>query len=108
MNDTVNFVKKVEHSNIKINYDLGNYYMENDTFVFDKTNIHLIRHIQVSNSFLKPLYNISEELKYKYSKQIKEVLELGYNKAISLEMIETTYTNFIRSLDTFVKIITNK
>jgi sugar phosphate isomerase/epimerase len=100
--DTINFVKKVNHSYIKVNYDLGNYLMEDDEFVWNNENIRLIGHIQISSSFLKPLSELSDENKTKYKHQIQDIINLGYKEYISLEMTETSIYEIMNSINIFL------
>jgi sugar phosphate isomerase/epimerase len=99
--DTVDFVKKVNHSHIKINYDLGNYLMEEDNYNWSSETLKLIGHVQVSNSFLKPLSELADENKLKYKKQISDIINLGYKGSISLEMIESSIGDLINSINMF-------
>jgi hypothetical protein len=45
LNETIDFVKQVNHPNIRVNMDIGSMIMENETEVPD---FHFIKHIQVS------------------------------------------------------------
>jgi sugar phosphate isomerase/epimerase len=104
LNDTVQFVEKVNHKYVLINYDLGNYLMENDTFKWNSDTAQLIGHVQVSNMFLKPLIELDSVLLNQYSKQFYDIKQLGYTGSISLEMVESNIFDLINSLRLFVNL----
>lgn len=104
LSDTVDFVKKVDHAFVRITYDLGNYLMEKDTFVWNPESIDLIGHVQVSNAFLKPIHTLSCDIRHAYSKQLRDILALGYSKRVSMEMGESSITDLIQSVAAFTKL----
>jgi sugar phosphate isomerase/epimerase len=104
LSETVDFVKKVDHAFVRITYDLGNYLMEKDTFVWDSESIDLVGHVQVSNEFLRPIHALSRDAMNAYSKQIRHILALGYSKRVSMEMGESSIADLIQSIAAFTNL----
>jgi sugar phosphate isomerase/epimerase len=104
ISDTVDFINKVNHMFVKINYDVGNYLMENDTFTWSDENIGLIGHVQISNRFLKSITYLSDAEKLQYTKQIKSIMDLGYSDSISMEMLESDIYDLINSIYIFLNL----
>jgi sugar phosphate isomerase/epimerase len=102
--EVVSFVQSVNHPQIMVNYDLGNYFMENDTFIWDMSTIHLLGHVQISNTMLRSLHYLTNDNKQVYRDHIKNIITLGYKGCISLEMSETSIYNLYKSIDTFMDI----
>jgi hypothetical protein len=75
--------------------------MEEDNYNWSSETLKLIGHVQVSNSFLKPLSELADENKLKYKKQISDIINLGYKGSISLEMIESSIGDLINSINMF-------
>ncbi len=88
LTDTVEFVKQVNHPNIRANMDVGSMLMENETYVPD---FHYIGHVQVSFPKLG-LWKDSEFLS-----TILDQLNI-YNGYISLEMLNADF----KSVQTFI------
>jgi sugar phosphate isomerase/epimerase len=105
LTDVVAFVKQVDHSNIQINYDLGNYLMESDTCSINASTIPLIGNTQISYRYLQPLTKMLPDEKAIYKRQIENLMALGYSKNISLEIGQYSYTDFLQSVDHFMEFI---
>lgn len=105
LTDTLAFVRVVNHPFIRVNYDLGNYTMERDTFTWDSSSVEWIGHVQISNAFLKPLAEISADVLARYRILIHTVVSLGYTKGISLEMCPAPVCTILRSVSEFVDIV---
>jgi sugar phosphate isomerase/epimerase len=101
LDNVINFVKKVDHSSVLVNYDLGNYIMENDNYIWNNNNISFIGHVQISNVELKPL---CEDNLIIYKNAIANIINLGYKNGISLEINETSIYNLMNSLKYFYSI----
>jgi len=97
LEETTAFVKQVSHPCIKVNFDLGNYVMENDDSVID---IQHIAHIQVSAPFLAPLNK-------EYIQKYRELLAPfeNQNRYVSLEMKQTSLLELFKSIDIFMQIL---
>jgi hypothetical protein len=99
-NDTYNFVKELNHPNIKINLDIGNLLMENETLdtILDT---RYIEHVQLSFPNLG-YWNIDYE--EKIINELRKIYKNGYNKYLSLEI---KYNNkFIFSdVNRFIKLV---
>jgi len=99
--DTIEFVKKVNHPNIRMNLDTGSCFMENEEIDIKYDDIEYIGHIQISFPFLgawDPSYAPS------LSKMVKTLGKLNYKKAISLEMKSTPKLPF-DSIAEFLKVV---
>lgn len=105
LSDTLEFVKAVGHPFIRINYDLGNYTMERDTFTWDSSSVEWIGHVQISNEFLKPLSDASVEVLDRYRTLIQSIVSAGYAKCISLEMCPANINTILSSIEVFIDII---
>lgn len=106
VSEVIDFLKKVDESDvIKLNLDTGNYIMENDTFVFDAENVQCIGNVQVSNEYLDPLCDMTEENKVTTAKVLKNITSVGYVGYISLEMKPTTLVNLYTSIHIFQEIV---
>lgn len=105
LTDTLAFVREVNHPFIRVNYDLGNYTMERDTFTWDSSSIEWIGHVQISNEFLKPLHEASADTLAMYRMLIHAILGLGYTNCISLEMCPAPVCTILRSVSEFVDIV---
>jgi len=99
-NDTYNFVKELNHPNIKVNLDLGNLIMENERLpeFFD---ISYIGHVQISFPYLSYWDNSYNPFILETLQQIKR---LGYNKMISLEMKFNDILPF-KDINKFIKLM---
>lgn len=82
--DVYNFVKTINHPNIKVNLDIGNLIMENEVIDYE-IDISYIGHIQVSLPYLGKWDNTFSDHIYTTLNHVKN---LGYNKKISFEMKE--------------------
>lgn len=105
LSSTVAFIKHVDHPFVRCNYDLGNYSMENDTYEWSQLTLPMIGHVQVSNAFLRPLNELDSAEIAIYKKQLQNILQLGYNKSISLEMASTSFNNIVKSIDIFTGLV---
>jgi hypothetical protein len=100
--DTVDFVKDVNHSNIKVNLDTGSMIMENETYDINVNNIGYIGHVQIS------FPNLGSWDK-NYTNTIRAVVDQlhlqNYSGKISLEMKGSDTLPF-NSIDLFMNLIT--
>jgi hydroxypyruvate isomerase len=102
--DVVEFIMSLDHTNVRINFDFGNYLMENDTSDLTRENVVLVKNVQISAPFLSCINN---DLLENYKIIWKRLLENGYCGNVSLETRPNTMSEFILSCDTFNKIITS-
>jgi hypothetical protein len=100
--DTLDFVKEVNHSHVKVNLDTGSMLMENETYDINLNNIDYISHVQIS------FPNLSTWDK-NYTNTIRTVVDqlhlLKYSGKISLEMKGCNTLPF-NSIDSFLNLIT--
>jgi hypothetical protein len=99
--DTIEFVKKVNHPNIRMNLDTGSCFMENEEIDIKYDDIDYIGHIQISFPFLGP-WDASYEPSL--SKMVRTLYELNYNRAVSLEMKASRILPF-DSITEFLKVL---
>ena len=82
--ESYDFVKNINHPNIKVNLDIGNLIMENEIIDYD-IDISYIGHIQISFPYLGKWDD-------KYNDYIKDTImrikKYNYSKKISLEIKE--------------------
>ena len=105
LEETLDYIGKISHINVKLNFDFGNYIMENDVIQIREDFILSIGHIQISNKFLEPLSNIENNISLLYRGMINEILKYDYKGYISLEMKEMCIMNIIKSLDKFIELL---
>jgi hydroxypyruvate isomerase len=104
--ETVEYIKKINHLSIKLNFDLGNYIMENDFISIDNDFIYELGHIQISNEYLEPIYTLKDEYYKIYSEILQKIFQVyHYRGYISLEIKETSAQKLLKSIDKFVDII---
>lgn len=100
INDTINFVKEVNHSHVRVNLDTGSMIMENEDYDINHANIEYIGHVQVSF----PNLSIWESSHTNtISKVINQLCTYGYSGKISLEMKSSNTLPF-NSIDSFLEI----
>ena len=89
----IKLIKKVNHPNIKLNFDLGSTIMNNENYkkILIK-NIDLIGHIQISAPKLKGITRI----KSKALNFLKFLKILGYKNKITIEMLPYKKDNFLK------------
>lgn len=104
LHDAVEFIKKVSHSHVRVTYDIGNYLMEKDSFEWDSKTIQYLGHVQVSNEYLKPMHLLDSEKIAKYSMQLRNIIGLGYSKCVSMEMIKSSESDLIKSVNLFTNL----
>lgn len=78
---TIDFIKTLNHPNIKLNVDLGTMIYNNESLDILRNNSELIGHIHLSEPYLK-LIKVNE-LHYELFKFIKDI---KYTKCVSIEM----------------------
>ena len=92
--EALNFVKEVNNSNIKINYDLGTVIANNEDLNVLEDNIDYINHIHISEP------NLVLIEKRELHKRLIEILKKkNYDKVISIEMKETSVSNVKKIID---------
>ncbi len=74
---TVNFARELNHTNAKVNADLGTIISNNEDFSVLQSNTDIINHIHISEPFLDPIEKRDIHLSLK---------ELSYDNYISIEM----------------------
>lgn len=104
LKDVHSFIMQVDHPNIRINFDFGNYYMENDTTNIAEVTPY-ISHMQISMPYLDALSSITSDIFNKYREIVCIVNHLSYSKNISLEMRNSDVLNFCKSLYRFAKLM---
>jgi sugar phosphate isomerase/epimerase len=106
LNEVLEFIKNVDHKNIMINFDLGNYIMENDTSDINNV-LSYIAHIQISLPYLNSFHLIDDNTRLIYNKIIKILNDVSYSNNISLEMKCTNINYICKSLINFNKLYYN-
>ena len=100
--ETAIFVKKINHSNIKLQIDSGSIRInrENILEILQKYN-DIIGHAHISNPFLKPIIDDIEYIRNfcKLSYLIKDL------KIITIEMLYSSKESCIKEVETSVKLI---
>jgi sugar phosphate isomerase/epimerase len=105
LEEVYSFVRDVDHPYVQINFDFGNYIMENDTTEISRDLFNRIGHVQISSQFLKPLCYLQDIDIQKYRQLMHVMKEYNYSNVISLEMVECTIQDLIRSLSVFVSLV---
>ncbi len=106
VNDTITYIQKINHPSIKLNFDLGNYIMENDFISIDRDFIDIIGHIQISNEYLEPLCLLKDEYYKIYNEILQKIIgSKHYRGFISLEMKEGGIQKLLKSIDIFMEMI---
>ncbi len=106
LQETYEYVQKISHPNIMINFDLGNYTMEQDTTPLENSILESIGHIQISNTFLESFVKFDSTMMDHYIQLLRSFFESkSYNGYISLEMKEEGPQNIIKSIDTFYNMV---
>jgi len=97
--DTINFVKEVDHTNLKVNLDTGSMIMENEDYDITRDDIKYIGHVQISfpNLATWDLCHINI-----ICKTINQLNTHGYSGKISLEMKPSNTMPF-NSIESFLK-----
>lgn len=92
--ETIEFLQKVNHSNLKLNLDLGTMIENNETIASLQSNVHHIHHIHLSEPYLKPLQKraLHQHLK-----------ELQYYGVVSIEMGKIESVETLKSIILYVK-----
>jgi sugar phosphate isomerase/epimerase len=103
LEETFGFVRIVGHPNIKINFDFGNYIMENDSTTITTEIVSHIRNVQISSPFLG---SIDSSLYDPYVAIWRALVTAGYDGGISLEMRKSNMGTFIESCGRVVEILT--
>jgi hypothetical protein len=89
-----------------INFDLGNYTMEQDTTPLENSILESIGHIQISNTFLESFVKFDSMMMDHYIQLLRFFFESkSYNGYISLEMKEEGPQNIIKSIDIFYNMV---
>jgi hypothetical protein len=99
--DTIEFVKKINHPNIRMNLDTGSCFMENEEIDIKHDDIDYIGHVQISFPFLNTwdsMYLPS------LSNMVQNLHSLNYKKAISLEMKSMPTLPF-KAITEFLKVV---
>jgi hypothetical protein len=102
--ETVEFVLAVNHPNVRINFDFGNYLMEEDTTPLTVDIVRLIAHVQISAPFLSV---IRRSLSSTYISLWNKLRTAGYDGSISLEATHSDSAEFLTSCVTLVDIISS-
>lgn len=105
LKDTLAFIQEVNHPHIRINFDTGNYIMEEDKYLQEnpdwKRILPFIGSIQISNENLKP---ITEQ----FLEQLKTLNIINFivytHKRVSLEMKEVNPLIFIHCMNLFTSL----
>lgn len=79
--EAIEFVKSINSSGLKINFDLGTVINNNENLIEIFNNIELINHVHISEPYLKPI------MKREIHKTLNKILiDKNYKKAVSIEM----------------------
>ena len=99
--DTIDFVKEVNHSHVKVNLDTGSMLMENEAYDINPNNIDYIGHVQISF----PNLGHWDKNHINVIKGVVDQLHLQkYSGKISLEMKANALP--FNSIDSFLNLIT--
>lgn len=104
--EAVEFVKKVDRKNFKVNLDLANIYDSNVTFHEVKRDIKYVSHIHVSETDLSEIR--SSEFLRKLVELVKNDKELSKKLVFSIEAIDLTLEQIDRSLATLTRYFENE
>jgi hypothetical protein len=99
--DTILFIKKLNHTHLKINFDIGSMIMENEQYTIGTDDVQHIGHVQISFPLLGPwdnTYNTS------ILKTVTDLYTHSYKGKISLEMKSSQDLPF-NSIDSFLTLI---
>jgi sugar phosphate isomerase/epimerase len=99
---TYEFVCAVSHPHICINFDFGNYTMENDTTELTKELVARIANVQISAPYLRGL---DCSLVKRYREIYRTLRTLGYNDSVSLEMVTARPSELVISCAYFIDVI---
>jgi len=81
--DTINFVKKINHSHMKVNLDIGSIIMENEEYKLKEDDIPYIGHVQISFPNLSNWDSKYEPIIKQY---LVDLYKYNYSGKVSLEM----------------------
>lgn len=104
--DTLEFVQKVNHSNIRLSLDSGNYFMENDQTLISEIPLEWIGHLQISAAHLsavmtdKELTTAKNIVNYLCSHKSRE-----YTGTISYEAREVGFKEYCKGLGQFMDLL---
>ena len=101
--EAINFVKELNLSNIKINYDLGTVIENKESLDILKDNISYINHIHIS----EPNLELIKKRKI-HTELLKILIESKYSGLISIEMKETNTENIKKIINYLKNICYNK
>lgn len=104
--EVVEFVKKVDRKNFKVNLDLANIYDSNVIFDEVKRDIKYVSHIHVSETDLSEIR--SSEILRKLVEFVKNDEDLSKRLVFSIEAIDLTLEQIDRSLATLTRYIENE
>lgn len=95
--DVYNFVKKINHPNIKINLDIGNLIMENE-ILNNNIDINYIGHVQISFPYLEDYNNNYDNI---IIDTINIIKSKNYKYKYSLEVLKTknNFNNIIEFIN---------
>lgn len=100
--ETHEFVNSVAHPNVKINFDFGNYIMENDSTQITKEIVSNIGNVQISAPFLG---GIDSSLYDPYAAIWRALVTANYDGGISIEMRKSSMGGIIESCDRVVELL---
>ena len=103
INETIQFVKKINHSHLKVNLDIGSIIMENEYYQIKLEDIPYIGHVQVSFPNLDVWNSKYEDI---IKKIINDLHKYNYKGKISLEMKPSNSLPF-QSIDSFINLMNN-
>lgn len=92
--ETIEFIVKVNHKNLKLNLDLGTMIENNEKISNLRNKVELINHIHISEPYLKPIK------KRKLHSQLKELNYTGY---ASIEMGRIESIDKLKSIILYAK-----
>ena len=100
--DTLLFVQSVNHPNIRLSLDSGNYCMEEDTFPLTAIPMEWIGHIQISAAHLGSQLTQREQ---EVATTFAALWKRGYTGTISYEAREVAIKEYCRGLGQFMDIL---
>lgn len=92
--ETVEFLEKLAHSNLKLNLDLGTMIENNESIEYLIPRVKLINHIHISEPYLGPIRK--RELH-------RELKKLNYSGVVSIEMAKLVSLEELKSIILYIK-----
>lgn len=97
-------INEINHSCIKMVVDVGNCIMENDNIENMKMYKENIKHIHISEPYMKPFINFNKNM---YKRLMCLLKEINYDGKITLEFLNENITTLNESIKNFTEMFLN-